>query len=321
MNPLISILIPTYNRGHLISETLDSVLAQTYTNWECIVVDDGSNDNTIDVVTNYSNKDARFQYYQRPTNRFKGANTCRNYGFELSKGDYINWFDDDDIMLPTKLERQIVELNNSAYSYCICQTMMFDVKTNRNMGLRATSITSNNIFEDYILFKSFWLTGAPLWKRDFLIENQLTFDEDLHQAQDYDFHMRVLEVSKNYIPIEDYLVIFKYHGENMSNSATDSALKLFSNAKIKFNIFKKYKKKLSKDSLHKNYLDLLALYKFSVRKKQYKNSFFIFKTLISNIDVLKYSLYVKFVLVTKLCMSLFLFVAFSKGERFLKFNV
>ncbi len=63
-NPLVSIIIPTYNRAHLIHETLDSVLAQTYTNWECIVVDDGSSDNTEEVLESYINKDFRFQDYQ-----------------------------------------------------------------------------------------------------------------------------------------------------------------------------------------------------------------------------------------------------------------
>ena len=64
--PLISIIIPTYNRAHLIGETLDSILVQTYPNWECIVVDDGSTDTTADVMREYIKKDNRFQYHQRP---------------------------------------------------------------------------------------------------------------------------------------------------------------------------------------------------------------------------------------------------------------
>ena len=72
---LISIIIPTYNRAHLISETLDSILAQTYLNWECIVVDDGSTDTTADVMREYIKKNSRFQYHQRPDNRKKGPNS------------------------------------------------------------------------------------------------------------------------------------------------------------------------------------------------------------------------------------------------------
>ena len=62
-SPLISIIIPTYNRAHIIGETLDSIIAQTYTNWECIVVDDGSSDNTAEVMAKYIVKDSRFRYY------------------------------------------------------------------------------------------------------------------------------------------------------------------------------------------------------------------------------------------------------------------
>jgi glycosyltransferase involved in cell wall biosynthesis len=93
--PLVSIIIPTYNRAHLISETLDSVLAQTYKNWECIIVDDGSNDNTDEVVSEYVKKNNRFKFYHRPDEHLPGGNGARNYGFKMSKGEYVNWLDDD----------------------------------------------------------------------------------------------------------------------------------------------------------------------------------------------------------------------------------
>ena len=85
MQPLISIIIPTYNRAQIIGETLDSLIAQTYANWECIAVDDGSTDNTDEVLVAYCNKDTRFQYHHRPKDKLKGPNSCRNYGFTRSK--------------------------------------------------------------------------------------------------------------------------------------------------------------------------------------------------------------------------------------------
>ncbi|PHQ28660.1 glycosyltransferase family 2 protein [Leeuwenhoekiella nanhaiensis] len=112
-NPLVSIIIPTYNRADLISQTLDSVLAQTYKNWECIVVDDGSTDETSEVVQRFLDKDSRFQYHHRPKNRLKGANTCRNYGFELSKGKYIQWLDSDDLIGQEKIDEQVAILEKT----------------------------------------------------------------------------------------------------------------------------------------------------------------------------------------------------------------
>ena len=107
MYELVSIIMPTYNRAHLIGQTLDSVLAQTYPNWECIIVDDWSTDTSDEVVGEYVKKDSRFQYYQRPKDRKKGPNSCRNYGLELSKGEFVKWFDSDDIMHPKFLENKL----------------------------------------------------------------------------------------------------------------------------------------------------------------------------------------------------------------------
>jgi glycosyltransferase involved in cell wall biosynthesis len=100
--PLVSVIIPTYNRAHLIGETLDSVVIQTYENWECIIVDDGSSDNTDEVVGKYVKGDTRFKYYHRPEEHLQGGNGARNYGFKMSQGDYIQWFNSDDLMHPEK---------------------------------------------------------------------------------------------------------------------------------------------------------------------------------------------------------------------------
>lgn len=97
--PLVSIIIPTYNRAHLIGETLDSVLAQTYQNWECIVVDDGSSDDTNALMKTYCEQDSRFRYYHRPKERKKGGNICRNIGIDKAQGDFISFLDSDDFIV------------------------------------------------------------------------------------------------------------------------------------------------------------------------------------------------------------------------------
>jgi glycosyltransferase involved in cell wall biosynthesis len=102
--PLVSIIIPTYNRSSVIRETLDSVFAQTYNNWECIIVDDGSTDNTSNVVLTYVAKDKRFHYYKRPDTHNEGGNGARNYGLEISKGVYVQFLDSDDLLAKNKLE-------------------------------------------------------------------------------------------------------------------------------------------------------------------------------------------------------------------------
>jgi len=101
---LVSVIIPAYNRADLVEETLDSILNQTYTNWECILVDDGSTDGTIQLLKEYALKDPRFIVLSRDDDRKKGANACRNIGLENAKGDYIIFFDSDDLMTPHHIE-------------------------------------------------------------------------------------------------------------------------------------------------------------------------------------------------------------------------
>ena len=111
--PLVSIIIPTYNRAHLIGETLDSILAQTYQNWECIIVDDGSSDNTDEVVGEYTKKDTRFKYYHRTNEHLPGGNGARNYGFKMSEGEYVNWLDSDDLFSENKIDEQVKLINEA----------------------------------------------------------------------------------------------------------------------------------------------------------------------------------------------------------------
>jgi glycosyltransferase involved in cell wall biosynthesis len=113
--PLVSIIIPTYNRAHLIGETLDSVVTQTYLNWECIIVDDGSSDNTDEVIKEYTKKDTRFKYYHRPKEHLSGGNGARNYGFKMSKGEYVNFLDSDDLFSENKIDDQVKLINKARF--------------------------------------------------------------------------------------------------------------------------------------------------------------------------------------------------------------
>ena len=184
-------------------------------------------------------------------------------------------------MLPEKLETQINELHDSSYDFNICQTRVFDVEKNEDIGLRAPKLKSNNIFEDYITYKIFWLTGAPLWKKEFLNKHVFKFDEVLQQAQDYDFHMRVLHVSENYIANDTPLVIFNIHEQNMSKRIYNHPQKVFSNIKVKYNILYNYSNLLS-ENVRKNILnELVKLYSFVIRQRYKKISLKTSKFIIS----------------------------------------
>lgn len=111
----VSVIIPTYNRGWIIKETIDSVLAQTFDSYELIVVDDGSDDNTSEILDNYGNKIRII----RQTNQ--GVSSARNRGIISSSGKLIALLDSDDLWLPEKLNRQVSFFRNNPDAM-ICQT-------------------------------------------------------------------------------------------------------------------------------------------------------------------------------------------------------
>lgn len=122
MKPLVSIIIPTYNRVHLIEQTLDSVLKQTYDNWECIIVDDGSEDNTAELISGFSETNSRIKYIKRSSGFPKGAASCRNIGISISTGEYIQFLDSDDIISPEKISAQVDKMENErSFSVITCR--------------------------------------------------------------------------------------------------------------------------------------------------------------------------------------------------------
>ncbi|MEH7484641.1 glycosyltransferase family 2 protein [Neobacillus drentensis] len=113
----VSIITPTYNAARFISETIHSVREQTFTNWEMIIVDDCSLDNTVDIVRKEMVLDSRIKLFELKENR--GPANARNIAITAAKGNYLAFLDSDDLWLPQKLERQLVfmEKNNLAFSY------------------------------------------------------------------------------------------------------------------------------------------------------------------------------------------------------------
>jgi glycosyltransferase involved in cell wall biosynthesis len=226
-NPLVSIIIPTYNRAHLIGETLDSVVAQTYENWECIVVDDGSTDSTEEVVAEYANRDSRFQYHRRPSDRGKGANSCRNYGFKKCKGEYVNWLDSDDIIDSNKIEMQITQLlKHDLATIAICRWGFFT--SNLEDADMETEFKVYKNFDTIVDFiDALALSGGFLPSHAYLISRDLVFQagnwmESLVINQDAEFFARIFVKAGKVVFINNSNVYYRKNIEdNVSNLATD----------------------------------------------------------------------------------------------------
>jgi glycosyltransferase involved in cell wall biosynthesis len=201
-NSLVSIIIPTYNRAHLIRETLNSIAAQTYTNWECIVVDDGSTDGTDILLVECIKKDNRFKYLSNE--RTKGAQGARNTGLFDAKGAYIQFFDSDDIMYPHHLKMKIEAFNHNPDLDIV--TSFSHVKNVNNEIIDIfTWVTLGDIFEKLIRQHTYVDTNSALIKRGIFIDYLL--DEEVPSFQELDLHI-VLSKKANYGTVWEFLTAY-----------------------------------------------------------------------------------------------------------------
>src|SRR5690554_4749576 len=193
-NPLVSIIIPTFNRAHLIGETLDSVLAQTYKNWECIVVDDGSTDGTDQLMGDYLAKDGRFKYHKRPDSKPKGANACRNIGLDKALGEYIVFFDSDDLMTTDHVEVKTRAILKYNVDYVISKTKNSNGKPypKHYYVFDKVELTPYN----YIMHKINWLTPDTIVSKSAI--QGIFFNEKLQSGQEYNFYSQMVLKTINY---------------------------------------------------------------------------------------------------------------------------
>ncbi|HCY82969.1 MAG TPA: hypothetical protein DHV22_15925, partial [Xanthomarina gelatinilytica] len=264
------IIIPTYNRAHLISETLDSVLAQTYTNWECLVVDDGSTDATEALLYSYIEKDSRFHYHKRPDRHLPGGNGARNYGFEVSKGEFIQWFDSDDFMMPEKLELKVAAILKHDVDFVVCEHAeiygLRPYKIRKKWPIRTDGDELLNHLNGSIAFT----TAGPLFRKSFLDKKRL-FDESILIGQEWEFFTRLL-ITK---PKIYYLHEVVYHFQNISNgirgNLTDEKIK--NRIQTEINLFKKINSSsYYMDSKYKEIYNRYKSYRVLNRSKYiYKN--------------------------------------------------
>ena len=198
MKPLISIIIPSFNSEHYLQETLESVLKQTYTSWECLIIDDDSVDNTIKISDIYCEKDDRFSFYSRPLNKLKGPSSCRNFGLEKAKGEFILFLDSDDLLAIYCLEERIIAFKN----YKECDFLVFQMERFVNspqiqIKIPLEEVDIKHSMSSFLTLNSIWQVTSPIYKKDFLIKTK-GFNEDLLNFEDLELAVRVIYKSSDF---------------------------------------------------------------------------------------------------------------------------
>ncbi|QGK76874.1 glycosyltransferase family 2 protein [Flavobacterium sp. SLB02] len=241
-SPIVTILLATFNRAHLIEETLHSIIDQTYVNWECIIIDDHSTDSTKEVVNEYVKKDNRFSYYLKSVNYKQGLSGSRNYSLDIAKSrgaKFIQFFDDDDIMHPKKLELQIKPLikdESLAFSICKYRHYYGDEVLKFDLVDEACNIVSDNLFKDFLLGKMTINSLGQIWRGDLILKYR--FDEDLLYAEERDLYLKIFLCEKPKYKNIDY-VLFYYRKHLISNTKEryDSKIIKMALYRLELNLF------------------------------------------------------------------------------------
>ena len=219
--PLVSVLIPNYNRGTLLAETLQSLLVQGYANWEAIVVDDESSDNSDQIGNEYANLDNRIKYFKR-SRLPKGAPTCRNLAFDQSKGDFIIYLDSDDLLAPFCLEQRVkLALSLPIFDFWVFPMLLFKEDPHTATTLWNKSNGKPALIR-FLQLDAVWQTSGPMWTRKSV--NAIGgFTEGLACWQDVDFHLMALTKNLKYF-IADDLKPDIYYRQHISGSISQGEI-------------------------------------------------------------------------------------------------
>jgi glycosyltransferase involved in cell wall biosynthesis len=221
---LVSLIMPTFNRAHLIEETIKSVIAQTYKSWELIIIDDGSTDKTAIIISKYVHQHSNIHYFTRPSHLPKGANTCRNFGKSLARGEFIKWIDSDDILTPKALALQVDYLKyNPDIDVCISQIGFFHVEGGKQVFSKATwspKIYAFDPIKDYLFNNIKWQTAAGLWRKQCLPNEP--FDVHLKNSQEWIMHFKMLLRNVRFMCTDEVIYFVRYHDERMTSNKTNA---------------------------------------------------------------------------------------------------
>ena len=215
-NFLVSVIIPCYNQAQYLDDALSSVLNQTYANWECIIVNDGSTDNTEEIANKWCELDSRFKYVYKKNG---GLSSARNFGLRNASGKYVQFLDSDDLIKPEKFSEQLKDLDESEIS--ISDYFSFIDGTNDAAPHRYLSPFLSEVdYKKEIILDWEYRKSIPchsvLFERRLIDENKLSFNENLPNHEDWVFWVKLFYYSKSIKNNKNEFAFYRIHNRSMS---------------------------------------------------------------------------------------------------------
>jgi glycosyltransferase involved in cell wall biosynthesis len=214
---LVSIIIPCYNQAHFLDETLQSVLNQTHPNWECVIVNDGSLDNTEAVANAWVNKDSRFIYISKPNG---GLSSARNAGIKVAKGDFVQFLDSDDILGNEKLEVSVNLSVKNGSDIVITDFKRFR-KTLAKLKRAFCDLSKQEFSFDSMLLKWDVEFTIPIhcgfFKKSLL--DSVTFHEELKAKEDWKFWIDIFRNNPKVSYVNKVMAFYRLHEKGMTKNS------------------------------------------------------------------------------------------------------
>lgn len=212
----VSVIIPTYNQPMLLCEAIDSVLNQTFNDLELIIVDDGSTDNTSDIIARYKKRSNKIRYFFQKNG---GPSAARNAGIQLSNGEYVSFLDHDDILLPTKIEKQVDFLStNKNFGMVFSNAYEFNregvTKKYRLKNIDRRQMSGYIL--KYLIMRCFILSPSVMIRRT-VLDDIGYFDTRFLFSQDWDYWLRVARKYEIGF-LDEVLVGYRRHAGNITNN-------------------------------------------------------------------------------------------------------
>lgn len=246
--PLVSIITPTFNSEAYIGEAIESVVDQTWQNWEMLIIDDGSTDATEAVIARYSARDKRIKYFSLGFNSGRPS-VPRNHGIKRAEGSYIAFLDSDDLWLPGKLERQVLFMEENkhvfmTYTRCVVQ------ENGKVTKVKPTISRQGSIFTPLFLFNNFIPCLTVMIRHGGEYRDKYLFDEDLRlrAIEDYDLWLSIARHEKVSF-IDESLAVFRLRRGSIFGSG---GLKAYINRGNL--VIRKYRHQLPKSMLIAKYM-------------------------------------------------------------------